>query len=135
LCGFVLAVERGIVMWACERPRGVLVRALGLSAFALAPLSAITAQLVPADSAVVSRSKAFEFRDEFQTNTRRDYHTTGDVEWSKGQFTLKPGGSLEKPLEAGPRVDCEMRLSLPSGSTTGLLSETQVVFEVEDTVA
>jgi CHAT domain-containing protein/tetratricopeptide (TPR) repeat protein len=122
-------------MWACERARGVLVRALRLSLFALAPLSADTAKSVAADSAVVSRPKTFEFRDDFQTDTRRNFHTTGEVEWSKGQFTLKTGVSLAKPLEAGPQVDCEMSLSFPSGKSTGLLSETQVVFEVEDTVA
>ncbi|HUE13655.1 MAG TPA: hypothetical protein VMR25_05790 [Planctomycetaceae bacterium] len=44
-----------------------------------------------ADAKPASSHTTFEFRDDFQTDTRRKYKASGDIQWAKGQLTLKPG--------------------------------------------
>lgn len=104
-----------------------------------ATLLSLTIALMASTAAAAAGSgssfyKTLELRDDFQTDSRRQLKTTGKVEWSKGQLTLKPGASFEKPLNAGPQVDCELKVDFGNASANGLVSETTIVFEVQDTL-
>jgi CHAT domain-containing protein/Tfp pilus assembly protein PilF len=103
--------------------------------FALSLVPVLRSVGAAANANPASSHTTFEFRDDFQTDTRRKYKTTGDIQWAKGQLTLKPGASLEKPLQAGPRVDCEMKVNFPDANSNGRVSETTVVFEIQDTMS
>lgn len=49
-------------------------------------------------------------RDNFQTDTRKTYEITGNVDWKSGALTLNEQSSLGRALQSGPR--CELLLDL-----------------------
>jgi CHAT domain-containing protein/tetratricopeptide (TPR) repeat protein len=97
-------------------------------------VSVLTGVDVSADPKQASRRQTFEFRDNFQTDTRSNYKTRGPIVWTPGRFTLDPGASIEKPLNAGARIECEMGFDFPKLTGKGLVSETIIVFQIEDTM-
>jgi CHAT domain-containing protein/Tfp pilus assembly protein PilF len=70
---------------------------------------------VPAGAA----DKALDFRDDFATDSRKEYQVEGDVTWVKGRVTLASSGVLVRPLRAGARVDVRAVLRWAPGQPEG----------------
>src|SRR5262245_6563444 len=83
--------------------------------------------LVPSFYPAGEAPKAVGFRDDFATDTRKDYEVTGDVAWRKGLLTLAEGARLRRPLELGETLDVTASLRLPPGKGDARLGLTLAV--------
>jgi CHAT domain-containing protein/tetratricopeptide (TPR) repeat protein len=59
------------------------------------------------------------FRDDFATNTLKDYQVTGEVTWQKGAVTLGPGAKLSRKLALGYTAEVRAVVRWPQGQRDG----------------
>src|SRR5262245_61715799 len=64
------------------------------------------------------------FRDDFATDSRKNYQIQGEVTWQKGRMTLAAGASLKRLLTLGETVEVRALLHLPPGSDEAQLTLT-----------
>jgi CHAT domain-containing protein/Flp pilus assembly protein TadD len=61
------------------------------------------------------------FRDDFSTDTRKDYATKGDVTWQKGALSLGKEAEVSRKLELGYSTEVRAVLRWDKGQRDGLL--------------
>src|SRR5262249_12557990 len=77
-----------------------------------------------AEAPAGNQDKAVGFRDDFATDSRKDYTVQGDVTWQKGRLTLAEGARLERKFAVGHTVEVRAVLRLPPGADEACLALT-----------
>lgn len=65
-----------------------------------------------------------DFKDKFESDTRKNYKIEGDVQWENGKLAFDSGSTLVRKLKnSGPWIELEINLEFPKLSEDGQTSE------------